>query len=377
VQVAFSLVLLVLAGLFARSLLNVARIDLGIDVDSLVTFSVAPDPNAYEPEEVSVLYRRIEEALAAQPGVVDVATAFVPLLGGNTFDATFPLEQPAAQEWISASFNVVSESFFRTVGIPILEGLEFGDVAGSNAAIVNEQFVRRYRLGGDAIGTRVELEDRVEIVGVAADAAYSEIKGEVPPQLFVPWDAFDVTGFAGSLAPTFYVRAAVDPDVLLQTIPSVMAEVDPALPVEGLKTLRRQARERVFVDRLVAMLSSSFAGLATLLAAVGLYGVISYNVGARTRELAVRLALGARPGKLRWMVMRQVVGMAAIGLSIGLVAAIGLGRTAEGLLFGLSGRDPLVLAASVAVLGTVVLAASFVPARRAAAIPPMKALRYE
>ncbi|MBN1240572.1 MAG: ABC transporter permease [Gammaproteobacteria bacterium] len=378
VQIAFSLVLLVLAGLFARSLLNVARIDLGIDVDSLVTFSVAPDPNAYEPEEASVLYRRIEEAIAAQPGVVDVATAFVPVLAGNEFDATFPLElSDGMEEPVSASFNVVSESFFRTVGIDLLEGRGFAEAAGSVAAIVNEQFVRRYRLGDDAIGTRVMLEDRVEIVGVVADAAYSEIKGEVPPQLFVPRGAIDLTAFAGSAAPTFYVHTTVDPDVLLQTIPPVIAEIDPALPVDGLKTLRRQARERVFVDRLVAMLSSGFAALATLLAAIGLYGIISYNVAARTRELAVRLAVGARPGGLRWMVMRQVVGMAAIGLSIGLVAAIGLGRAAEGLLFGLSGRDPLVLAAGVAVLGAVVLAASFIPARRASAVAPMEALRHE
>src|SRR5690606_5931535 len=178
-------------------------------------------------------------------------------------------------------------------------------------------------------------------------------------------------------APTFYVRTGVDPDVLLRTIPSVIAEIDPTLPVDGLKTLRRLARERVFVDRLVAMLSSGFAALATLLAAVGLYGVISYSVAARARELALRLALGARPAGLRWMVMRQVVGMAAIGLMVGLVAAVGLGRVAEGLLFGLSGRDPVVLAASIAVLGAVVVAASFVPARRAAAVVPMEALRHE
>lgn len=378
VQIAFSLVLLVLAGLFARSLLNVARIDLGIDVDSLVTFTVAPDPYAYEAEEASVLHRRIEEALAAQPGVVDVASAFVPVLAGGTFNAMFPLERSdGVQEPVSASFNVVSESFFRTVGIPLVEGRDFADVAGRNVALVNEQFVRRYRLGGDAIGMRMMLDEPVDIVGVVADAAYSEIKEAAPPQLFVPVGSLDITLLPGSAAPTFYVRTGVDPDVLLRTIPSVIAEIDPTLPVDGLKTLRRLARERVFVDRLVAMLSSGFAALATLLAAVGLYGVISYSVAARARELALRLALGARPAGLRWMVMRQVVGMAAIGLMVGLVAAVGLGRVAEGLLFGLSGRDPVVLAASIAVLGAVVVAASFVPARRAAAVVPMEALRHE
>jgi len=378
VQIAFSLVLLVLAGLFAKSLLNVARVDLGIDVDSLVTFSVAPNPTAYEPEEAAVLFRRIEEAVAAQPGVVDVAAALVPVLVGNEFDATFPLERSdGTVEPVSASFNVVSESFFRTVGIDLLQGRDFDDGAGNRTAIVNEQFVREYRLGGDAVGSYVVLDDRVEIVGVVADAAYSEIKGDVPPQLFVPRGSVDLAPLVGLGAPTFYVQSAVDPAVLLGTIPGVIAEIDPTLPVDGLKTLRRQARERVYVDRMVAMLSSGFAVLATLLAAIGLYGVISYNVAARKRELAVRLALGARPDGLRWMVMRQVVGMAAIGLSIGLVAAIGVGRIAEGLLFGLSGRDPLVLAASMAVLGMVVLAASFVPARRAAAIAPMEALRQE
>src|SRR5690606_36907532 len=136
VQIAFSLVLLVLAGLFARSLFNVVRLDLGIDVDSLVTFTVAPDPYAYEDEEASVLYRRIEEAVAAQPGVVDVASAVVPMLAGSTFDAIFPLERSdGAAEPISANFNVVSESFFRTVGIPLLDGRDFSDVPGRNVAI--------------------------------------------------------------------------------------------------------------------------------------------------------------------------------------------------------------------------------------------------
>jgi ABC-type antimicrobial peptide transport system permease subunit len=253
------------------------------------------------------------------------------------------------------------------------------DKAGSpRVAIVNERFARESGLGADALGKRMRfgdgLADSVEIVGVVVNAAYSEVKGEAPPQLFFTRD--DTSSFLVASA-SFYVRSGLDPEVLLGAIPRIVASIDPVLPVDNLITMRRQAQENVFVDRLVTILSASFAGLATLLAAIGLYGVVAYSVTTRTREIGLRLALGAEPANLRTMVLREVAWIAVIGLVIGLGAAIGLGRAAEALLFGLSGRDPLVLGAASVVLSAVVLTASYWPARRASRIAPMEALRYE
>jgi predicted permease len=385
-QMALSLVLLVLAGLFAKSLLNVARIDLGLDVDSLVSFSVAPRLNGYDLERAAVLYRRIQEELAVQPGVVDVAFAAVPVISGGDFESFYFLESEEREEPSVAKFNMVGPGFFETLSIPLLAGREFTLADGGgfpSVTIVNERFLREHGLGADAVGEYVTFgpdAPRMEIVGVAADAAYSQVKGEVPPVFFVPH------GYGGGENPiftfllgslSFYVRAAIEPETLLGTIPGVVASIDPTLPVDDLTTMRRQARERIFVDRLVTMLSVSFAVLATLLAAIGLHGVLAYSVAQRRRELGIRLALGAEPGDLRAMVLRQVAVLASLGIAIGLVAALGAGRIAEALLYGLPAHDPTILAAAVVVLGAVVLAASYVPARRASNVAPMDALRHE
>jgi ABC-type antimicrobial peptide transport system permease subunit len=201
----------------------------------------------------------------------------------------------------------------------------------------------------------------------------------VPVQLFVPRSGAGGSGifslFGGSTY--FYVRAGIDPEALLRMIPRVVAGIDGTLPVGNLITMRRQAQDNIFLDRLVTILSVSFAGLATLLAAIGLYGVLAYGIAQRTRELGLRLALGAEPMHLRAMVLRQVAMTALIGIVVGLAAAMGLSRVAESLLYGLSGRDPLAAVVATAVLGVAVLVAGYVPARRASSIPPMEALRHE
>ena len=176
---------------------------------------------------------------------------------------------------------------------------------------------------------------------------------------------------------TFYVRTSLEPDALLTVIPRTVRAVDPTLPIDDLVTLRRQAQENVFVDRLVTLLSLSFAGLATALAAVGLYGVMAYNVAQRTRELGLRLALGAEPANLRAMVLKQVAWMTLLGIAIGLIVAVAAGRTVEALLYGLSSRNVSVLFGAAAVLAAVVLAASYWPARRASSIAPLEALHHE
>ncbi|HEX5418902.1 MAG TPA: FtsX-like permease family protein, partial [Gammaproteobacteria bacterium] len=383
-QIAFSMVLLVLAGLFAQSLRNVARIDLGMDVDSLVSFSVSPRLNGYDSARTLMLYQRIRQALSAQPGVSSVAAAAVPVISGSNFETNMSVEGfDNGGEPSSANINMVDNSFFETLGIPLRAGRAFtsADVgASSPVAIVNERFTREYGLDGHAVGKHIKWGSaRLEIVGVIANAAYSQVKEAVPPQFFVPLGSlksdnpFSVVASSAS----FYVRAAIDPETLVRVIPQVVASIDPALPVTHVITMRRQVQQDIFVDRLVSILSASFAALAVLLAAIGLYGVLAYNVAARTRELGLRLALGAEPADLRFMVLKQVGGMAAIGLSVGLAAAIGAGRAAEALLYGLSGHDPFVLAGAAAVLAGVVLAASYWPTRRASSIAPMEALRHE
>jgi predicted permease len=379
VQIAFSMVLLVLAGLFTQSLMNIARVNLGIDVESLVSFSVSPRLNGYAPDEVSALYDRIEEELAAQPGVRSVASAGIPLIAhrsmgyqvsGTGFEWT-----PGVNNFSQS--NMVSPGFFATASIPLLAGREFtvADRLGSPpVAIVNESFVRRFDLG-TAVGERFSLPfvvDDIEIVGVVADAKYTEVKGDVQPQFFQPRrQATDLPALF------FYVRGGIDSDAMIRMIPHLISSIDPDLPVDELTTMEAQVRDNVYIDRLTTMLSVAFAALATLLAAIGLYGVLAYNVTQRTRELGLRLALGATPGTLRGMVLKQVGVMALVGGMMGLAAAVGIGRVAEALLFGLSGYDPPVLLAAVAVLSAVVLAASYLPARRASNIAPMEALRYE
>jgi len=263
----------------------------------------------------------------------------------------------------------------------LLAGREFGQSDTGDAprvAIVNQSFLRKFGLGMDAIGTRFAVGTGdgvvpdIEIVGITADAKYSTVKDEIPPQYFLPRTQRDNLG---TLA--FYVRGSGHPDALFATIRRVANDVDPNLPVSNLMTMETTVENNVFFDRMVALFSGAFAALATLLAAIGLYGVLAYNVAQRTRELGVRLALGATPERLRALVLRQVGWMAVVGFAIGLVGVVLVGRAAASLLFGLTGDDPAVLTAAAIVLACVVAVAGYLPARRAARVAPMEALRCE
>jgi predicted permease len=377
-QLAFSVVLVVLTTLFAQSLVNVARVDLGLDVDSLATFNIAPRRSGYDGQRVNATYNRIEEALAGQPGVTDVASAMIPLLSGSQF--TRGIQGFDVAEFGLVPINMVSPGFFRAIGVPLLAGREFAETDTADTpgvVVVNRSFAGRFGFGDDAVGRRFRpagADADLTIVGVVADAAYSGtgVKQDLPPQYYQPLTQVDF-----GTSRHFYVRSAVAPDVLLRAIPRVVADVDPDLPVDGLRTMESQFANDVYVDRLVTALSASFAILATLLTAVGLYGTLSYAVTQRTRELGVRLALGAVPQRLRVMVLKQVGVMAAIGFAVGVVAAVAVVGAAEAILFGVSGYDPRAFVAAIAVLCAVSLAAGYLPARRASSIAPMAALRYE
>ena len=379
-QIALSMMLLISAALFIRSLANVSRVDLGLRVDDVVTFSISPQLNGYTPARSRALFARVEDELAAIPGVRSVSASLVPILSGSNWGSSVNVEgftrDPDADN--GSRFNEVGPGYFATIGIALLAGREFtaSDALGApQVAVVNEAFAKKFNLGRQAVGKRMSTGDDeldMEIVGLVQDAKYSEVKGEVPPQFFTPYRQDSTLGYIN-----FYVRTASSPAQLVRAIPAVMKRLDPNLPVDELKTMPQQVRENVFLDRMISTLSASFAALATLLAAVGLYGVLAYTVVQRTREIGVRMALGADAGRVRRMVLKQVLRMAIVGGVIGIGAAIGLGRLARSLLFELEGHDPLAIVASSVVLALVAFGAGFIPALRASRVEPMQALRYE
>jgi predicted permease len=379
-QIALSMALLISAGLFVRSLSNVSRVDLGIEVENLITFGISPELNGYDSTRTMALFLRVEEALAAIPGVTGVSAARVPLLAGSNWGSDVHVEgfERGPDTDANARFNQVGPSYFSVVGMPLLAGREFtaSDVdEAPNVAIVNEAFAKKFNLGREAVGKRMSAggnELDTEIIGLVEDAKYSEVKQEIPPLFFQPYRQ---DRRVGSL--NFYIRTALPPEQILRQVPTVMATLDPNLPVEELKTMPQQVRDNIFLDRMISTLSAAFALLATLLAAVGLYGVLAYTVAQRTREIGVRMALGADGRRVRGMVLRQVAIMTAVGAVIGTGAAIGLGRMAQSLLYELQGQDPFVIAGAVVVLALVAVGAGYVPARRASLVDPMQALRYE
>src|SRR5262245_6751399 len=381
-QIALSMALLVAAGLFTKSLLNVSRVQLGLKADNVIMFAISPELNGYNVERTKQLFERVENTLGALPGVTGVTSGTVALLSGNNWGNNVSVEgfQAGPDTDANSRFNMVGPGYFQTLGMTLISGREFtrGDAAGTpKVAIVNEAFAKKFNLGRDAVGKHMSNQGTgskldMEIVGLVQNAKYSEVKRETPPQFFVPWRQDANLGFA-----TFYVRTASQPEPFMASLRKAIAEIDAQLPIENMRTLPQQIRDNVFLDRFISTLSTAFAVLATLLAAIGLYGVLAYTVSQRTREIGLRMALGAAPGNVRAMVLRQVGVMTIVGGIIGLAAAVGLGRLAESLLFQLKGWDPVVLAASAVLLTLVALGAGFIPAHRAAQVEPMRALRYE
>jgi predicted permease len=380
-QIAMSMALLGTAGLFVRSLMNLSTVDLGVSVDRVVTFSLSPQRNGYSQERTRALYARLEEELAAAPGVEGVTASLVPLIAGSSWGSNVSVEGFEAGPDIDTNsrYNEVAPDYFRTLGMPLLDGREFtmADRTGTpGVAVVNEAFARKFNLGRAVVGRRMEVGNSgaldLEIVGLVKDARYSDVKDEVPPVFFLPYRQ---TERVGSL--NFYVRSAGTTDQIMTSIMPTVKRLDPNLPIENLRSMPEQIRQNVFQDRIVSTLSAAFAGLATLLAAVGLYGVLAYTVAQRTREFGLRLALGAAPSRVLALVMKRVGLMTLVGsvVGIGLAAGAGFGIRSE--LYQLEWNDPVVLGSAAVVLVGVALLAGFIPAYRASRVDPMRALRYE
>jgi len=379
-QVALSMGLLAMTGVFAESLANIARLDLGADLDSVVMFVIGrrdgillpgqgPDPGTA---------RRLEEALAAIPGVSSTASSLTPLLSlqGGTYTVTV---QGVDAEPLRVSGDRIGPSFFGLFGTKLLAGREFKGTEGSSPTdlkvIVNRRLAENFGLAPEAmLGRRIAqrtatgAEFAFEVIGVIGDLRLSgKITDDIQPQVFFPAPIRD----------TFYIRGALPPEALLNTVRETVARVEPTVPVWNLQTMDQQFRANIATERFVAGASTAFAVLATALAALGLYGVLAFSVAQRSREIGLRVALGAPTGRIREMVLREVAGMAVIGIVGGAAAAAILGRAAQGVLFGVEAGDPLTLAAAAVLLTAVTVGAAYIPARRAARVDPATVLRYE
>ena len=380
-QMAISLLLLISAGLFGKTLVNLASVNLGIRADHMVTFSLLPKLNRYTDQSIATLHDQLTARLAAIPGVTLVSSAQVPVIANSSSSQTITVEgyAPPSDDGPNSDYNRVGVGFFRTLGIPLIGGREFtpsDNLAGPKVAIVNEAFVRQFFAGRTSLGRHIGSGNNkpadIEIVGVVKDAKYADMKEPPPPVFYTPIAQSTRWNFVN-----FYVRTALDPKHLVAQVQRTVASIDPNLPIRELKTMEAQIEENMFDERILSTLTSTFAGLATLLAAVGLYGVLAFNVARRTREIGIRMALGAGATEVRKLVVREVALMLVVGTLAGVAAAAAAGRFLQSFLFGMKPLDGVVYAIAAVFLWLIALAAAYFPARRATAVDPLVALRYE
>jgi predicted permease len=394
-QVAVSLLLLIGAGLFIRTLHNLTEVDLGLKTTNLISFGVDPSLNGYTPARSSQFAKELLERLRATPGVTGAGFATVRILEDNQWTAGMTIEgyTPKPDERTGVWANAISPGYFTALGIPLLMGRDFDqrdegarpepprgarDPGEYRVAIVNERFAKHYFGTSNPIGRRIGfgtdpgVATPMEIVGVVRDSKYTGVRDETQRQAFFPYlQQREPGGF------TAYVRTNQGAESAFGQIREVLRQLDPNLPISNTRTLDTQVGLSLRNDRLMALLSTVFGGLATLLAVVGLYGVMAYTVSRRTREIGIRMALGARIGNIGWLVIREVLTIVLLGMSLGLPAAWWLSRFVSAQLYGVQATDPLTVIAAVALLTTVALLAGLIPSARAARVSPTTALRYE
>jgi predicted permease len=380
-QVALSALLLVGAGLFTRSLANLRALDPGFQKQGLLSFGLEPLRSGRSPEQALALYERVRERLLGAPGVRAVTMATEPLMTDSHDKSTVEVEGYASQEGedMNPNFQGVGPGFFTALGMPLLAGRELdeGDVRGGpKVAVVNETFARYY-FGeespmGRHLGFRHDEALDIEIVGLVRDARLNDVRETIPRFVYLPYAQYeDVPGLV------FYVRGDGDATALAGAVRSAVRESEPELPIADLRTMEATIDDLLFVDRIVGGVAAAFGLLATLLAAVGLFGVMSYAVARRTREIGVRVALGADRARILRGELGAVAALAGAGLAVGLPAGWALGRLVEARLFGLTAFDPPTLIAAGAVLASTSALAAALPAHRAARVDPAVALRYE
>jgi predicted permease len=380
-QVALTLVLLVAAGLFTRTLVNIGRVDLGLSPDHVLGFSLAPKLNGYSAQQTFGFARAFTERLSALPGVASVSAGEISTLTNTDMGSNATVEgAPADTADLRVLRNSVGPGYFRTLGIPLLSGRDLAwsdDAAAPRAAVVNETFVRRFLPGRSPLGMRFAFGGKkstpdVTIVGVVRNSKTTEVTESDRPFVYL---SYLQNPKLGNL--TFYMRSGQKPESLVPAVRAELARLDGQLPLYDVKTLETQIGESLVSQRLIVLLSAAFGGLAALLAAIGIYGVLAFAVAQRRREIGVRVALGADPAAVRRLILGEVLRFVAVGAAIGLPAAYALGRAVSSILFGVHAGDPRVFAIGLVLMAAVALAAAWPPAWRAARVNANEALRSE
>ena len=391
-QVMLSLLLLIGAGLFVRSLRNLRNLGPGFASGNLIEFDIDPSLNGYNADRSKLFVRRLIAELKAIPGVQSTGVARVRILSDNDWDSSVMPEGFRGENTPEAFMNSITPGYFETLHVPLLAGRDFtqqdtqtlrhGDKADDIAprvVMVNEKFAKRFfGSAANAVGRHVgfggdpNTKIDTEIIGVVKDVKYTNLRDEIPIQVFDPYLADTL---ASSM--TVYARTTMNPDLFFSAVRAKVRTLDANLPLDGMRTVEQQISISLLLDRLIASLSAVFGLLATVLAVIGLYGVMAYTVSRRTREIGIRMALGAFQGDVVWMVMREVLALVAIGLAAGLAAALVLAKLVESQLYGVTGHDPVTVILAALGLAVVACAAGYIPAVRASRIDAMRALRYE
>jgi len=381
-QICISLLLLIGAGLFTRSLVNLVRSDPGMRTEHLITFAIDPSLSGYKSERRLALFRELRERLGGLPGVKSAASAYlIPLAGwGWGSGVKAPETRNAGQEFVNCSENSVSPGYFATLGTPLLAGRDFDANDNAKSApvvIIDEAFARFLFEGANPVGRHIVIgsnEADAQIVGVVKDSRMNDLREKPPRILYVP---FEQGGEEFTQQSAFFVRTQGNEASVMTAVRAAVKQLDRNLPIDQLTSMKAMLRDSIYTDRLMATLAVAFALLAAILAAVGLYGTISYSVARRTREFGIRLVLGAAPQGLLLNVMREVGWLLAIGVAVGLPASYALGRLAESQLYGVRAHDAWAMVGATILIVLVGLLAGLAPAIRAMRIQPVSALRYE
>jgi predicted permease len=386
-QVILSAMLLIPTGLFLKSLIKLMNVDMGLRTENQITFYLNPNTNEYSTAQRRMLYERVERELAAIPGASSVTSATNSLISINAYSGNFsPLmvEGCTREKSISSQMNEIAPGFFGQMGIPLIMGREFTErdnLAGQKVAIINEQFAKTYFAGQNPIGCKIAAESgpnvipNIEIVGIVKYSYFSSIKQKPKTIFYLPWRQNRGMDSLGSM--TFYVRSALPSTQVIAQVRKVMQTLDASIPLEGLRTMEDQVKYSLTPDRVTFQLAGILAALATALAMMGLYGVMAYSVIRRTREIGIRMAIGAKPAGIRQMVLREMLLIMAVGLGLGIPAALVVSKVVQSQLFDVKIYDPLVVAGASLALGLAAFAAAYLPAWRASRIDPLIALRCE
>jgi predicted permease len=380
-QIALSTLLVIGAGLFLRTVAGLSHVEAGFRTDHMLLAGIeVPERRFPKGKDVEV-NQRLEEAIAAVPGVQSVSAMQVTYLTGGWTQYSLVTEEEAAKKTKAASemSNMVGNGFFQMMGIPIVAGRSFGpqDTASSpKVAVINKSLARKRFPHGNPVGKRFTLDpekpDWIQIVGICSDSRYASLRDDPAPQFFLPYVQRDQVG-----SMTYAIRTELPAASIVPALRRAVAQIDRDLPVNDVRTEQQEIGESLRMERALAALTAGFGVLALALACVGIYGIMAYSVANRRNEIGIRLALGAQPGQVRGMILRESSWLAIAGIVFGVAAALGLTRLVKSMLYGIQPYDPLTMVSGVAILLAVALAASWIPARRAAGVQPMEALRHE